>query len=106
MSQFSELDLAISEYCRALEKRLYAQFPGTDTQFVYEIGKKYVKIISQSAYGYQHSRHSHSYVVIGDQGKFKHGDILKSASWKAPAKNFSRGNVLTGDFEHISPYGC
>ena len=23
-----------------------------------------------------------------------------------PATNFSRGNVLTGNFEHISPYGC
>jgi len=102
MSQFSELDLAISEYCRTLEKRLYAQFPGSDTQFVYEIGKKYVKIINQYN-GAQMS--SHSFVVIGDQGKFKHGDILKSASWKAPAKNFARGNVLTGDYATISPFG-
>jgi hypothetical protein len=101
-----DLDLALQEYCQFLEKSIYARFPGSDTQFVYEIGKKYVKIISQSHYGHQHSRHSHSYVVIGDQGKFKHGDILKSASWKAPAKNFSRGNVLTGNYEHISPYGC
>ena len=105
MSQFSDLDLSISEYCRNLEKKLYAQFPGSDTQFVYEIGKKYVKIISEST-KFGQSRSSHSYVVIGDQGKFKNGDILKSASWTAPTKNFSRGNVLTGNYEHISPYGC
>ena len=104
MSTMSDLDVAISEYCRTLEKRLYAQFPGSDTQFVYEIGKKYVKIISEST-RFGLSRSSHSYIVIGDQGKFKHGDILKSASWTAPAKNFARGNVLTGDYTTISPFG-
>jgi len=103
MGTFSELDYAISEYCRHLEKALNARFPNSDTKYVYEAGTKYVKIINQYN-GTQMS--SHSFVVIGDQGKFKHGDILKSASWKAPAKNFSRGNVLTGNFEHISPYGC
>ena len=104
MGAFSELDYAISEYCRNLERKLYAQFPGSMTQFVYESGKKYVKIISEST-RFGQSRRSHSYVVIGDQGKFKHGDILKSASWTAPTKNFSRGNVLTGNYEHISPFG-
>lgn len=104
MSKTAELDLALCEYCRHLEKALNSRFPNSDTEYVYEFGTKYVKIISQSMRN--SSRSSHSYVVIGDQGKFKHGDILKSASWKAPAKNFSRGNVLTGNFEHISPYGC
>ena len=103
MGAFSELDYAIGEYCRHLEKSLYARFPGSDTQYVFEAGKKYVKIISQTVHGTQMS--SHSFVVIGDQGKFKHGDILKSASWKAPAKNFARGNVLTGNYQHISPFG-
>jgi hypothetical protein len=106
MSAMSDFDLAICEYCQHLERQLYAQFPGSDTVFVYEAGRKYVKIISQSVYGkFGSSRSSHSYVVIGDQGKFKHGDILKSASWSAPAKNFARGNVLTGDFKTISPFG-
>jgi hypothetical protein len=104
MNDLDNLKSAISQYCRHLEKALNARFPTSGTQYVYEIGNKYVKIISEST-GFGQSRHSHSYVVIGDQGKFKHGDILKSASWKAPAKNFSRGNVF-GDFEHISPYGC
>jgi hypothetical protein len=44
--------------------------------------------------------------VIGADNKFKLGDILKSASWKAPARNFERGNVLTGDFVGIDCYGA
>jgi hypothetical protein len=39
--------------------------------------------------------------MIDDDKQFKRGDILKSASWKAPARNFGRGNVLTGEFKHI-----
>lgn len=58
----------------------------------------------------QHGRSSVAWVVLADGGivrakpdpeiagavfHFKRGDILKSATWKAPAKNFARGNVLT-----------
>ena len=51
-------------------------------------GKKYIKIVSnRSAWGF---------VVKNDDGKFKRGDILKAASWAAPAKNAARGNVFDG----------
>lgn len=50
----------------------------------FEIGSKYVKIVSISAGG---SRSAHSFVEISS------GNILKAASWKSPARNFSRGNV-------------
>lgn len=49
----------------------------------FDEGNKYVKVVSVS-WG---SRSVHSFV---DK---KTGDIWKAASWKAPAKNFVRGNV-------------
>ena len=69
----------------------YAKF-AKDLEFVrdnfgveFAVGNKYVKVITVSAGG---SRSVHSFVDS------KTGDIWKAASWKAPAKNFARGNVF------------
>jgi hypothetical protein len=51
----------------------------------YSFGKKYVKVIKENSV--------HSFIVAKDDGKFKEGDILKPASWAAPAKNAARGNI-------------
>jgi len=53
-------------------------------------GKKYYKVIGL--------RSVHSFIVKQDDAKFRKGDILKAASWAAPATNFARGNILE-DFE-------
>ena len=53
----------------------------------FEEGSKYVKIVKISAGG---SRSVHSFVEKKD------GNIWKAASWKAPARNFIRGNVFDG----------
>ena len=54
-------------------------------------GSKYVKIVTISAGG---SRSVHSFVEKST------GDILKAASWAAPARNFTRGNVyITSSYE-------
>ena len=50
----------------------------------FEPGSKYVKVVKISAGG---SRSVHSFV------EKETGNIWKAASWKAPAKNFVRGNV-------------
>lgn len=51
----------------------------------FAVGSKYVKIITISAGG---SRSVHSFVEKST------GDIWKAASWNAPARNFTRGNVF------------
>ena len=64
---------------------------------VFEIHRKFIKVVTGRA-GYGNTS-VHSFIMLEDDGKFKRGDILKAASWRAPAKNFARGNVLNGKFE-------
>jgi hypothetical protein len=63
-----------------------------------EEGKKFIKVIKDTSV--------HSFIVIADDGKFKRGDILKAASWRAPAKNFARGNILNNNYANISWTGA
>ena len=53
----------------------------------YDIGNKYIKIIKGGSV--------HSFIVnVETDKKFAYGDILKAASWSAPARNKARGNVF------------
>lgn len=53
-------------------------------------GRKYYKIVKGgSVWGF---------IAKADEGKFRAGDILKAASWAAPAKNAARGNILDGGY--------
>ena len=57
----------------------------------HKCGSKYIKVTKNL--GDQTS--VHSFIVnTHDDKKFNYGDILKAASWKAPARNFSRGNIF------------
>ena len=60
-------------------------------------GKRYLKVVTGS--GVQDR--VHSFICRQDQGKFKAGDVLKAASWAAPAKNFARANLFRGDFSSV-----
>jgi len=62
---------------------------------VCSVGQKYIKVITGSPY-----RPSvHSFIVATDSdSKFRKGDVLMPATWKAPAKNRARGNIFDGDF--------
>lgn len=93
---YENLDKGLQEYIAHLQKN-YESHGYNRREFLYEFHRKYVHIISKD----DNQRSSHSWVMINDDKKFKAGDILKSASWKAPARNFSRGNVLCGGFKHI-----
>lgn len=59
-------------------------------------GKKYIKVIKNGSV--------HSFIVKENEGKFRKGDILKAASWNAPAKNHARGNIF--ESYHISWTGA
>lgn len=62
-------------------------------------GSKYYKVVmksgtsGQSVWGFV--------VKTAKDKKFAQGDILKPASWAAPARNKPRGNVLQEDFSWV-----
>ena len=65
----------------------------------YSDGSKYVKIVTgNSVWGFV--------VRVHNDKKFRFGDILKAAGWKTPARNFSRGNVVDGNFGGVSWTGA
>ena len=54
-------------------------------------GNKYIKVLT--------NRSVHSFIVAVATPKFKVGDILMAKSFKAPATNFARGNILDPNFD-------
>ena len=59
------------------------------------IGRKYAKICRN------HGQLAWGFVQLQDCDKFKKGDLLKAATWHAPAKNQARGNIITGDLSQV-----
>ena len=53
----------------------------------YYMGKKYVKVTANNSV-------CAFVVACTDDRKFQYGDILKPAGWRAPARNFARGNIF------------
>jgi hypothetical protein len=90
-----DLHEAIQNYVNHLADD-YGKNGYNNKKFYPVVGRKYVHIIMED-----NQRSSHSWVMLVDDKKFKRGDILKSASWSAPARNFARGNVLCGGYKHI-----
>ena len=63
--------------------------------FSHSVGQKYIKIITRT----DSQPSVHSFIVATDNdSKFRRGDVLRPATWKAPAKNKARGNIFDGDF--------
>jgi len=83
----SDLATALIGYKDAIVRNYEARYENPNGErfgIEFDEGSKYIKIVSVS-WG---SRSVHSFV------EKKTGDIWKAASWKAPARNFARGNVF------------
>lgn len=103
-------ETAIKAVLMAMEKD-YSEWSGKALQnprmmwhpgkmYTIEPGRVYDKIVMSDVDG--NHRSVAGFIVKKKEGvkKFKYGDMLKPASWKAPATNFARGNI----FE--PPYNC
>ena len=111
MSKMAELSAALDDYADYLKANYNARgYSRPDRQLTveFDMGSKFIKVIV--GHTNDTSRSSHSFIVLGEykgaKNTFKHGDILKSASWRAPAKNFARGNILENDYGTISWAGA
>ena len=63
-------------------------------KYGFEMGSAYVRIVSSDKDG--SSKSVAGFVALKD-GKFPAGTILKAAGWKAPATNFSRGDIFNSE---------
>lgn len=80
-----------SSDCSEIQARMLDEFINS---IRIEEGRKYIKVINKSSVW--------GFIVKGDNDKkFRKGDILKAASWSAPARNAARGNVLDGDLSCV-----
>ena len=52
----------------------------------FNFGKKYEKVVVNNA--------AWGFVLLEDDTKFKRGDLLKSAGWSKPARNYARLNII------------
>jgi len=99
MYQEHDMDMALTEYMDAIQAD-YNRW--SDNKFAtrdplnitIKTGSKFYKVVRGNSV--------HSFVCRKAHDKWKVGDILKAASWNAPAKNFVRGNVLTKKHDTLS----
>lgn len=99
--RWTNQSIAQDPITKRIREQMFNEFK---TNIRIDEGSKFFKIVTNGGGGSGGS--CHSFIVKNDMGKFKRGDILKAASWRAPAKNFSRGNVLTGNFSNVRWTGC
>lgn len=103
--KYATLDAGVAAYCEFLKEE-YEKFmnrsnlatPERKKEMIEEFnnsinvrkGKKYIKILANNSVK--------AFIVAKEDNMFNVGDLLKAASFAAPAKNAARGNVLEGKF--------
>ena len=93
-------DAIVNDYERQRSKSEY--FDPKDVEEFFnnlhvEEGRKYLKIVKQLG----NQQMVWGFIVKNDDKKFRAGDILKAATWSAPARNKARGNILDEDFSWV-----
>lgn len=86
----------VKHYGEGLRGDVETQLADFRKTLQFQVGKKWIKVIREDG-----QRMVHGFVCIDPIKGFKVGDLAKPASWHQPAKNFARGNVLTGDFKRV-----
>ena len=94
-----EFEKRFAGYVAALEENLASYYEGKYThvatpEVTVENGRKYARVVVGDSV--------HTFVNKTT------GEILKAASWKAPAKNGVRGSIFAEDFgmSAVGPYGA
>jgi hypothetical protein len=93
-----DMDIALTMFADSL----IGKAPFSKPNVSFERGSKYMRVVKSDG----SSRSAYAFIVLRNTGKFQVGDILKPASWKTPATNFARGNVLRPQtYQNHSYYG-
>jgi len=93
-----DMDIALTMFADSL----IGKAPFSKPNVSFERGSKYMRVVKSDG----SSRSAYAFIVLQNTGKFRVGDILKPASWKTPATNFARGNVLRPQtYQNHSYYG-
>ena len=99
---------ALNEFINGAQAKIdayyNAQFPRQGSVLKIEGGRKYIKISKTSTFdGVENEMGKSVYCFINKEN----GDVLKAASWKAPAKH-ARGNIYNEDngLNAVSAYGA
>lgn len=90
-----ELNQFVAQLSETYNARLKAAYPTCEINWgtvEVEVGKKRARLVAASPGG--HSRSALGFIDLNT------GDILKAASWSAPAKH-ARGNIRVGDVSNL-----
>ena len=93
ISDFAGYNNASSGYYNLPESYYQERLKEYAESFRIEEGRTYIKLTSNGSVK--------GFIVKKPTKGFKVGDMLMPASYKAPATNFSRGNVFDGLFDRI-----
>ena len=93
---FEDFDTALMrfiEFSQEVVDNNMKQFPGQHKKLVLMKGRRYIRVVSDDG------TQSSAWAFVDTTN----GDILKPASWKAPAKH-ARGNIFNAEYT-LTPWG-